>query len=138
MTELAVLGRALAAHPALRVAVLGGDGEAPLGRAAALVIARAGSERGVEQWIAFARRVTVRELVQAVHSDRAGAQVDLNVDASPGRAVDRELPGDDSFDSNSSGDDEDAVCVEFDIPRWMRGCFVETLDLHRAVSGHEA
>jgi len=138
VTELAVLGRALAAHPALRVAVLGGDGEAPLGRAAALVIARAGSERGVEQWIAFARRVTVRELVQAVHSDRAGAQVDLNVDASPGRAVDRKLPGDDSFDSNSSGDDEDAVCVQFDMPRWMRGCFVETLDLHRAVSGHEA
>jgi hypothetical protein len=137
--ELAVLGETLAQVPALRAAVIGADGEPPLARVAALTIARAGPRHAIPHWIAFARRVTVRELIAAVRADRAGDDSVLH----DGECVSDDgavAPGDRRVDREPDEEDDDAVTdlVRMAVPRWMRACFAECLDLHRAVSGYEA
>jgi 5-methylcytosine-specific restriction endonuclease McrA len=60
--DLAALGEALDAMPALGAALTGDDGEVPIGRVAALVIGRTATIESVARWIALARTITVREL----------------------------------------------------------------------------
>jgi hypothetical protein len=70
--NLAALDRALSLHPALDRAVCGADGAPPLGRAAALVIARIAVADSVERWIEAGRRLTVRALKVAAARARQG------------------------------------------------------------------
>ena len=134
--DLARLGRALAASPALRAAVVGDDGEFPLSRAAALVLARANESHSMDHWIALARRVTVRELQSAIRADRAGERLDTEAAAGAGTAD--QVATTNATVSDDDDDDDEALQVRVEVPRWIRACFVETLDLHRAVNGCEA
>ena len=139
VSELAVLGRVLAAQPALRAAIVGGDGAPPLGRAAALAIARAGGGQPIDHWIAMAREVTIRELQTAIRAERHGAPGANALEAANGDADGMHAGDPASGGAASDDEDEDSrVHVQFELPRWAHACFVEALDLHRAVSGHEA
>jgi hypothetical protein len=145
--ELAVLGRLVREQPALRAAIVGADGGRPLGRSLALAIARASTKHPLANWIAFARRVTVRELMEAVRADRAGRAVDLSAECAPGRtpaAADDSAahaqaePGSVPVDDEDELEAAEALEVRMRLPQWIHACFIETLDLHRAVVAEEA
>ncbi|PYT33623.1 MAG: hypothetical protein DMF52_15165, partial [Acidobacteria bacterium] len=99
--DLATLGDALFSLPGLATALAGGDGAAPLGRVAALLVGRAATAASLAAWIALARSVSVRELRDAVRRARAagsawppGADPDAGgVDESPTPAADSAVAG---------------------------------------------
>ena len=68
--DLAVLGSAMATMPEIGEALVGSDGHHPIGRVAALVVARVASPESVGRWIDLARSVTVRELKATVRKAR--------------------------------------------------------------------
>ncbi len=112
--NLSRLHAACGQHPELRQAVSGQDGSRPLGRVAALEIARIAKPHDVVDWIARARAMPVRELKRAVR----GAL------SKQGRRVDAES-------------DDDTLRVRLRVPRAVRAAFEEAADLHRAVCGRE-
>ena len=68
--DCASLGGALDALPRLSDALTGDDGGRPLGRVAALLIARAASADFLDAWLALARRVPIRSLRESVRAAR--------------------------------------------------------------------
>lgn len=128
--DLAALGGVLATMPEIGEALAGTDGRRPIGRVAALVVARVASPDSVGCWIDLARTVTVRELRSAAKKARET------------RSCWPPLPEEESKpdDSNKEGnhkDDEANRLVRFLVPEPVLSAFDETLVLHRAVSGHE-
>ena len=121
--DLAALGGALATMPELASALIGSDGHRPIGRVAALVIARVASADSVDRWIDLARSVTVRDLKTAAKRAR-----DESSCWPPDAAPDLDDP---------SGDDHANHLVRFLVPEPVLAAFDETLALHRAISGQE-
>ena len=112
--NLSRLHAACEQHPELRRAVSGEDGSRPLGRVAALEIARIAKPQDVVDWIARARAMPVRELKRAVRG----------VLSKHGRRVDAES-------------DDETLRLRIRVPRAVRAAFEEAADLHRAVCGRE-
>jgi len=126
--DLAALGEAAATSPALLAALTGADGGRPLGRVAAIQIARAGMPDAIDDWIELARRESVRDLRRALRRARAASETA----ADPGE--------DDPPVSTAGGDDpdDDKVLFGLPVPRPVMVAFDETLDLYRAVEGRDA
>jgi hypothetical protein len=122
--DLAALGGALATMPEIAAALIGSDGHRPIGRVAALVIARVASSESVGRWIDLARSVTVRDLKAAAKCAR-----DENSCWPPDDAP--------KFDDPSSEDSHARHLVRFLVPEPVLAAFDETLALHRAISGQE-
>jgi len=133
LRDLATLGEGLETLPDLERALWGGDGARPLGRVAATSIARVATPESAPTWIALARRSTVRSLRNSVRATRqAGSSVPLEKampegPASPPRRVLEEAI-----------EDVDLSELKLSMPRPVRVAFEEALDLHRAVTGHQA
>lgn len=68
--DLAALGDAIERLPALARAVAGKDEGPPLGRVAAVLIARVATEESIENWISVARSASVRQLREAIRAGR--------------------------------------------------------------------
>src|SRR5258706_12198122 len=85
--DCASLGGALQSLPPLADALTGEDGGRPIGRVAALLVARIASAESLPGWIALSRRVPIRALRESVRaaraagSDRPADAEDLPVDA---------------------------------------------------------
>jgi hypothetical protein len=129
--DLAALGSALATMPALGEALVGSDGGRPIGRVAALVVARVASSQSVGSWIDLARSVTVRELKAAASKAREAQS------CWPPPREDQPKAGSSNLDSLNNEDDQANRLVRFLVPEQVRAAFDETLTLHRAVSGQE-
>ncbi|HKQ61498.1 MAG TPA: HNH endonuclease signature motif containing protein [Candidatus Polarisedimenticolaceae bacterium] len=110
LRDLGALGREIERAPRLAAALSGADRGSPLGRVAALLIARGAPPGELERWIALARSVSVRELRQRLHADAVASvhQADPRVE------------------------------VRVVVPAAVAAAFDETLELFRAVCGHEA
>ena len=131
--DLAALGEAAGASPALLAALTGADGGRPLGRVAALLIARADAPDSIDDWIEFARRESVRDLRAALRRARAATDAATDrANADPG--------GDGAPAFTVAGDDPDDDRVRFSVPVpfSVLVAFDETLDLYRAVEGRDA
>ena len=113
--DLAVLGSAMATMPEIGEALVGSDGHPPIGRVAALVVARVASPESVGRWIDLARSVTVRELKATVKKARAARSC-------------WPMPPEDSQANR---------LVRFLVPDPVLAAFDETLALHRAISGQD-
>jgi hypothetical protein len=153
LRELAVLGDALAACPALAAALTGSDGGRPLGRVAAILIARAiATETSLssEEWIAAGRALSVRDLRAAIRRERASAAT--GTASAPGPADDAAGaldapdaescgPGvaDDAAGATGVADDDDPdadrILLRLPVPLPILAAFDEALDLHRAIEG---
>jgi hypothetical protein len=68
--DLARLGAGLERFPALERAFLGADGDRPIGRVAALCVARTASDATVADWIRVARALTLRALMEVAREVR--------------------------------------------------------------------
>jgi hypothetical protein len=137
LRDLALLGRALERLPALGRALDGSDGGRPLGRVGALAVGRIATETSLAAWIELARRVTVRELKEAVRSARQSGSC-----WPPGTAgMDLKRRGEQSSDrleTFTPDETEDRRLVRLLVPGTLRAAFDETVVLHRAASGCEA
>jgi hypothetical protein len=131
--DLAALGSVLATMPALGEALVGSDGGRPIGRVAALVVARVASSQSVGSWIDLARSVTVRELKAAASKARDAQS------CWPPPREDQPRPGSSNLDLDALNNEDDQAnrLVRFLVPELVRAAFDETLTLHRAVSGQE-
>ena len=145
--DLAALGRGLQRLPLLQKALLGDDGERPLGQVAATLIARTATRESAGAWIAVARQRTVRELRALVAEARACGAT-WPVGKGPGEPLaDRGSPavppqgGSDArpWDASTAPDPdaEDRCTVRFASPSPVRAAFDEALELYRAVEGAE-
>ena len=121
--DLASLGEALAALPALAAVLTGEDGGAPLGRVAAHIIGRVASPASLDAWVAFARAAPVRALRDAVKGTRDAAAGPM-----PPSAL-QPAPDDDPADRS---------LVRLAAPAPLLAAFDETLELYRSVEGSEA
>jgi hypothetical protein len=124
--DLAALGSVLATMPALGEALVGSDGGRPIGRVAALVVARVASSQSVGSWIDLARSVTVRELKAAASKARDAQS------CWPPPREDQPRPGSSNLDLDALNNEDDQAnrLVRFLVPE-------QTLTLHLAVSGQE-
>jgi len=129
--DLAALGSALATMPDIGEALAGSDGGRPIGRVAALVLARVATPESVGCWIDLARSVTVRELKAAARTAREAQS------CWPPSREDPSKPGPPSLDPLNGEDDTANRLVRFLVPEAVLAAFDETLTLHRAVSGQE-
>ena len=83
--DLAALGRMFSTLPGLEDAVSGSDGGRLLGRVSGLLVGRAASEESLHAWVSLARRVSVRELKDAVAAAReAGSLWPVDSELAPG------------------------------------------------------
>ena len=145
--DLAALGRGLQRLPLLQKALLGDDGERPLGQVAATLIARTATRESAGAWIALARQRTVRELRILVAEARAcGATwpvgkgpgeplADRGSPAAPPQGGSDATPWDASIAPDP--DAEDRCTVRIAAPSPVRAAFDEALELYRAVDGAE-
>jgi len=122
--DLAALGGALATMPEIGEALAGSDGRRPVGRVAALVVARVASSESVGRWIDLARSATVRDLKSAARQARDSGTCWPPADASPP-------------EGDSPTEDQARRLVRVLVPEPVLAAFDETLALHRAVSGQE-
>jgi hypothetical protein len=127
--DLAVLGRGLTELSGLAAAVLGSDGGAPIGRVAAIDLARIARPETLGRWIALARTSTALQLKQELRRARESGSHAPGGD--PARPADRRTLPDDA-------DGEPSCRLRFAVPAPVKLAFEETHDLHRAVSGYEA
>ena len=149
--DLAVLGESIERSPVLGAALTGADGGRPLGRVAALLIARAANHGDIDGWIRIARCESVRDLRAELR--RAGAGCDgTDPSAAAGATSSQDaLIGDDpvvtdwrrrSDDAETpvGGEDPDGdrVLLRLPLPLPVRAAFDEALDLYRAVEGRDA
>lgn len=125
LRDMGRLGRAIDRLPALGRALLGADDGRPVGIVAVLLLDRVAEPCTVEAWIKRARGLSVRALRQAVREELAG-----RADTPPGGAA-SEATG---FET---GDEDDRAQVTVLGPRQLRAAFEETLELYRAVEGHD-
>ena len=140
LRDLALLGESLDRLPGLQTALTGEDGGRPLGRVAAMVVARIADPESLQDWIGRARRLTVRELRVEVTRARAlatgppeGAGMTETGSAAPrAPAEPAAMPPPDDLES------VDRVLVRMAVPAPVRAAFDEGLDLFRAVEGREA
>jgi len=129
--DLAALGERLSSLPSLAVAITGEDGGRPIGRVAAMLIAKIASPSSLDGWIARARASSIRALRDAVRAARA-APPDATAAAA---AAPTESP------AAAPDDDDDAadrLLVRMMVPSPILAAFDEALDLFRAVEGGEA
>ncbi len=160
--DLAALGEALERLPGLASALTGEDGGQPIGRVAALVVARIATVESPAPWIALARTVTVRDLKDAVRQARqAGAAHPPGVAHPPGAPHPRgpaHPPAGPPSSRAPTGDSEDGIDrqagatldddldeveadlhrVRLPVPKPVLAAFDEVLELYRAVEGHES
>jgi hypothetical protein len=130
--DLAALGERLPSLPALALALIGGDGARPIGRAAALLIAKVATPESLDRWIAAARCLTFRALRDAVRAARA-----QDADAAPPPGA----PAPPVTASQSAAPDDDLAdrhLVRMLVPSPVLAAFDEAVDLFRAVEGGEA
>jgi hypothetical protein len=154
--DLRALADALDALPGLAAALTGADGGKPIGRAAALLVGRLATTDSLAEWIALARRSTVRQLKVAARDARvAGSSAPEGVSSKDSRvgasfredeSRDKEdrrrategaahHPDDETLDL--SGSEEERKKVELPAPPPVRAAFDETLELFRAIEGRE-
>jgi len=145
--DCASLGRALESLPLLADALTGDDGGRPIGRVAALLVARVASADSLHAWVALARRVPIRELRDSVRASRAaGSDSPADGEARAGddtqqatdtddaqRTAGTEGPPDDGLDDLS-----DRALVRILVPSPLLAAFDEVVDLYRCVEGREA
>jgi hypothetical protein len=136
--DCASLGRALQTLPLLADALTGDDGGRPIGRVAALLVARVASAESLPAWVALARRVPIRALRDAVRAARAaGSDSPPDGEARAGddtqRTADTEDPPADGLDDLS-----DRALVTIPLPSPLLAAFDEVVDLYRCVEGREA
>lgn len=145
LRDLAALGRLLVQHPILATAVTGEDGGRPIGRVAALLIGRVVPPARFDQWIANARRMSIRRLRKSIREADFHANPGFPHDATTTSTQNR--PGTDTptFDAAWSSEEEgiDAedsarVLARLHLPRAVRVAFDEALDLFRCVDGRES
>jgi len=117
--DLATLGAAIERFPAIAEALTGADGGSPIGRVAAILVARGAAHGPVDEWIALARRRGVRELRRAIRARREATTS--------------------TSDAAAESDSEEVrVLVRLPVPSPVVRAFDEALDLYRAVEGREA
>jgi hypothetical protein len=136
--DCASLGRAIQALPHLADALTGDDGGRPIGRVAALLVARVASADSLAAWVALARHVPIRALRDAVRAARAaGSDRPLDSEAracdDTQRTADTEGPAADGLDDFS-----DRALVRILVPAPLLAAFDEVVDLYRCVEGREA
>jgi hypothetical protein len=131
--------------PGLAAAVTGEDGGAPIGRVSAVLVARVATPESIAEWIQIARSSTVRELRAAVARARGSGQGTVpgaGAEAVDLVAVPKGLTGDGVTEADAAaageGATEDRLLVRLLVPGPIKAAFEDTLDLHRAVEGHEA
>jgi hypothetical protein len=137
--DLASVGRALQSLPALADALTGDDGGRPIGRVAALLVARVATADSLAAWVALARRVPIRALRESVREARAaGSDRPLDGDARP--SDDPDQPADDPTSPLDPDPDDlsDRALVSIPVPSPLLAAFDEVLDLYRCVEGREA
>ncbi|HEV8700437.1 MAG TPA: hypothetical protein VGV60_04090, partial [Candidatus Polarisedimenticolia bacterium] len=120
--DCASLGRALQTLPLLADALTGDDGGRPIGRVAALLVARVASADSLAAWVTLARRVPIRALRDAVRASRAAgsdspADVEARAGDDPQLSADTEVPPEDGLDDLS---DRTLVRILVPAPRWGR------------------
>jgi hypothetical protein len=151
--DLAALGEGLSL-PGLEAALWGRDGRRPLGRVAATFIARVATPASVGAWIELARGSTVRALQQAVREARqAGSNAPVGdaaarVASTSKKEESTSTPGTSSPVATTDPqtrrvlepelDEDESYEARFSVPPAVRAAFEEALDLHRAVTGHQA
>ncbi len=121
MREHAALHRALMQLPALRSAVTGQDGGAPLGVCKALVVGRIATDETLPMWVQRARTLSVDELKQAVRGAREQGAGDSAVEQV----------------SDETSDQPGMLWVT-STPPAVRAAFDSALDLYRRIEGGEA
>ncbi len=132
LRDLAALADACRQLPGLAAALTGDDGGHPIGVVAALLIGRVASVESLPVWVACARRSSVRALRATVRQARAA-----DTDRPDGGDLAAGATGeDDGEDPGVDGESRQAVYIEAPPPVWV--AFDETLDLYRAVEGHES
>ncbi|HEY3175549.1 MAG TPA: HNH endonuclease signature motif containing protein, partial [Candidatus Polarisedimenticolia bacterium] len=134
--DLAHLGDRLDELEGLAAALTGDDGGRPIGRAAAIAIARIASAESLGAWVELARCVGARELREAVGRARAAGSTWPVEPAGAG--------GHDEMRVEQSGvdpdeeDPDDGRYLKWFMPAPVAAAFDEALDLFRAVEGGEA
>jgi hypothetical protein len=133
--DLATLGEALEMLPGLDPALTGEDGGRPIGRVAATLIGRIADPGSLAEWIARARRLTVRELREEVSRARASIEA-----STPPSII--TPPSTTTSPSIAAPPEEteaaDRVPVRIPVPAPVLAAFDEALALFRAVEGREA
>ncbi len=144
LRDHAALHRAVERFPALRNAVSGEDGSAPIGLCKALLVGRIATSETLALWIERARRLTVAQLQQAVRQQETSSgeypptPMPLDGEAAAGDA------GRDSRCAEPVSvcdhDINDMVRVLWSIPAppAVRAAFDSALDLYRRLEGGEA
>jgi len=139
--DLAALGERLQSLSGLVAAITGADGGRPLGRVAAMLIAKVATRESLDGWIARARSTSIRALRDAVRAARAQAP-----DA-PAAAAASDQPVAAPFDPptvappaapDDADDAADRLLVRMMVPSPILAAFDEAVDLFRAVEGGEA
>jgi uncharacterized protein DUF222 len=136
--DLAALGEAIDASPSLGAALTGADGGRPLGRVAAVLIARSKKPDATMAWIRYARRESVRDLRAALQRGLAERErTDANDSAGVATGPDGSSDG---IEATVAGEypDGDRVLFRLPLPLPVRVAFDEALDLYRAVEGRDA
>jgi hypothetical protein len=149
--DSASLGAALQTLPLLADSLTGDDGGRPIGRVAALLVARIASSESLPAWVALARRVPIRALRESVRAARAAGSdspaqarssdsegTPTDDPARPGAgsgtpAASSMSPLDDALDDLS-----DRTLVSLPVPSPLLAAFDEAVDLYRCVEGREA
>ncbi|MGH8310727.1 MAG: hypothetical protein ACRETX_13150, partial [Steroidobacteraceae bacterium] len=143
LTDLATLEKTMARSPSFRAALLGGDGEPALGQVAALAVARVATPQTMSGWIARARAVSVRELLDDVRRFKAeqargrsrSAAGASNCFARPSpAAADASNPEPDP----DPADDGERCQVRIPVAEFVIGVFDELRDIFGAVNGRDA
>ncbi len=139
LLDQAALGKALRDEPLLRGAMYGTTAP-PLLFTSALLIARAPKHVPMQRWIEIARASTVRELKETIRNARSGRPP---IDEGNGDTSGRHEAANDDALQQEAYDDPDTLAihgvqVRMRMPRAIRACVHETLDLHRAVTGADA
>jgi len=137
--DLASLGRALQSLPALADALTGDDGGRPIGRVAALLVARVAIAESLPAWVALARRVPILALRESVRKARAaGSSWPLDDEARPSDDPDQSADDPASPSDDAPDDLSDRSLVSIPVPSPVLAAFDEVVDLYRCVEGREA
>lgn len=127
--DLRCLSDAITAFPALSRAITGEDGGRAIGPVAALVVGRVATTETCEAWIALARRLTVRELREAIQRAKESGMDPPHPSASiEPTSNDRD---------EGAADSEEHLTARHVVPPVVRAIIEEARDLHRAVCGGE-
>ena len=137
--DCASLGVAIRGLPPLGDALTGDDGGRPIGRVAALLVARVASADSLVSWVTLARRLPIRALREAVKASHAAGS-DLPPDSGDGAADGPTPPPDSAAAPADDGLDDlsDRSLISIDVPAPVLAAFDEVADLYRCVEGREA